>query len=71
MDAGVKVPDELEVVAHCNFPWSTPSSIPVHRLGFDAREVLRAALNCIDAMGRRELVPSVTHIPARFENESI
>jgi DNA-binding LacI/PurR family transcriptional regulator len=33
--AAVRVPDDVEVVAHCNFPWPAASVLPVKRLGFD------------------------------------
>jgi DNA-binding LacI/PurR family transcriptional regulator/DNA-binding transcriptional regulator YhcF (GntR family) len=67
--AGVHVPDDVEVVAHCNFPWPTPSVVPVQRLGFDAREVLQAAIKYIDAARRGESEPLEIRIPARFEHE--
>lgn len=67
--AGVRVPDDLEVVAHCNFPWPTPSVVPVRRLGFDAGEVLQSAINYIDAMRRGDSVPPETKIAARFDHE--
>lgn len=67
--AGVRAPEEVQVVAHCNFPWPTPSVVPVHRLGFDAREVLRVAMTYIDALRRGDSVPTVTPILARFEDE--
>lgn len=47
--AGVRVPHELDVVAHCNFPWPTPSVVPVRRLGYDTRQVLQAGLDLLDA----------------------
>jgi DNA-binding LacI/PurR family transcriptional regulator len=46
--AGVKVPADLDIVAHCNHPWPTPSVMPVRRLGFDAREVMRLAIDSIN-----------------------
>ncbi|MFZ2657872.1 MAG: GntR family transcriptional regulator [Victivallales bacterium] len=36
--SGVKVPEELEIVAHCNWPNPVTSAIPVKRLGYDVRE---------------------------------
>jgi DNA-binding LacI/PurR family transcriptional regulator len=70
IDAGVRVPDDLEIVAHCNFPWPTPSALPVCRLGFDASQVLAACLRAVD----RQLAghkPSrrAVNITARFESE--
>jgi hypothetical protein len=66
--AGVHVPDDLDVVAHCNFPWPAPRVLPVRRLGYDARAVLKACLASIDEQ-RQGRVPATAVIPARFENE--
>jgi len=68
---GVNVPDDVEVVAHSNFPWSPPGVLPLCYLGFDARHVLLQAIDNIDRQRRNELVPQVTIIPARFENETL
>jgi DNA-binding transcriptional regulator YhcF (GntR family) len=37
--SGARVPDELEIVAHCNWPNPVPTVIPVQRLGWDVREI--------------------------------
>ena len=50
--AGVRVPEQLDVVAHCNFPWPAPSVLPVARLGYRAAEVLDRCVDWINA--RRE-----------------
>ncbi len=47
--SGVRVPEDLQVVAHCNFPWPTPSAVPATRVGYDAAEVLRRCLEEADA----------------------
>ena len=69
IDAGVKVPTEVEVVAHCNFPWPTPSVLPVKRLGYDVRECLRECIAAIDEQrgGSKTVSPHI--VPARFEEE--
>lgn len=69
MAAGVAVPGDIELVGHCNFPWATPSVLPVKRLGYDAKDVLRACVDSIDAQRRGETVPSVTRIAPRFDDE--
>lgn len=66
--AGVRVPTDLEIVAHCNFPWPTPSVVPARRLGFDARLVLAACLNLL-ARQRAGEPPTGTLVPAVFEDE--
>jgi DNA-binding LacI/PurR family transcriptional regulator len=67
--AGLRVGDGLEVVGHCNFPWPTPSVLPIRRLGFDAREVLRGCLELIVAQRSGRMPDLENRIPARFEDE--
>jgi DNA-binding LacI/PurR family transcriptional regulator len=66
--AGIAVPGDCAIVAHCNFPWPTPSALPMRRLGYDAREVIRSALESIDRQRRGEPAGSLV-VPARFEDE--
>jgi DNA-binding LacI/PurR family transcriptional regulator len=66
--AGVRVPDEIEVVEHCNFPWP-PSVLATKRLGFDTQAILRVCIDLIDRQRRGEPVPGITKVPAVFENE--
>jgi DNA-binding LacI/PurR family transcriptional regulator len=65
--AGVRVPDDCDIVAHCNFPWPTPSMLPVRRLGYDARQLLVGAMAEIDR--QRAGAPPAPRIDlaARFE----
>jgi DNA-binding LacI/PurR family transcriptional regulator len=65
--AGVTVPNDLEVVAHCNFPWSAPSVLPIARIGFDTRQILETAVNIIDAQRQGRPAPTVTRIGAVLE----
>jgi DNA-binding LacI/PurR family transcriptional regulator len=67
--AGVRVPDELEVVAHCVRPWPVESSTPVTWIGFQAEDFLTHALNTIRdwRAGHREQ-RSACLIP-KFDNE--
>jgi hypothetical protein len=67
--AGVRVPEDLEVVCHCNFPWPTPSVLPVRRLGFDVREVLNRCISSIDCQRRGERPLMNVMVPAVFEDE--
>ncbi|MEX1015808.1 MAG: GntR family transcriptional regulator [Phycisphaeraceae bacterium] len=69
--AGVRVPEDASIVAHGNFPWPTPSVLPVTRLGFDAREVLRVCFDSIDAQRRGEAVEPEAErwVKVKFENE--
>ena len=67
--AGMRVPEELEVVAHCNFPWPTPSVVPVKRLGYEVTRILQACLDSIDLQRSGQKALPVTQIPAVFEEE--
>jgi hypothetical protein len=69
VDAGVRVPRDLEVVAHCNFPSVTPSMVPAKRLGFDVRQVLNTCLGVIDRRRRHEFVPPKTEVHPLFDSE--
>jgi DNA-binding LacI/PurR family transcriptional regulator len=66
--AGVQPGDAIDVVAHCNFPWPTKSSIVVKRLGFDVRQVLHRCMELLEAQRRGETVPMMNKIGAVFED---
>jgi DNA-binding LacI/PurR family transcriptional regulator len=68
LDAGIRVPQDLEIVAHCNFPPPTPSVVPLTRLGFDTRRILTTAMSTLDRL-RRGKVGRSTLIPAEFESD--
>ena len=63
--AGIAVPRELEVVAHCNFPWPAPSVLPFMRLGYNITSILDT---CIEAINEQRTTGKITHqtIAARF-----
>lgn len=71
VDARVSVPGDIRVIAHCNFPWPTPSAVPVRRLGHDLRELLLTATGLLERMVAGQRVRSVTSLPVRFENEVV
>ena len=68
VDADVRVPADLEVVAHCNFPWVTPSVIRAQRLGFNVRDLMRHCLEAIDARRRGETPDSIS-LHAHFDHD--
>ena len=70
VDAGVLIPKDLEVVAHCNFPALTPSLVPAKRIGFDVRLVLNTCLNVIDQRRRHESVSRVIEVNPLFDDEA-
>jgi DNA-binding LacI/PurR family transcriptional regulator len=71
IDAGVKVPQDLDVVAHCNFPWPTPSVLPVQRLGYDARECLRICLDLLDRRRQGQTTESEVRLQACLAEELV
>lgn len=65
--AGVRVPQDVDVVAHANFPWITPSVVPATRLGYDVRAIVEYCRDCIDRQRRGEPVPPVYDVAPLFE----
>ena len=67
---GVRVPDDLEVVTHCNFPWPPFKTLPIKRLGLDVRAVLRRGIDLIDRKRAGKKIPPVVHIDAVWEDDA-
>ena len=66
---GVSVPEDVEIVAHCNFPWSAPV-LPMQRVGFDTMQILTTAIGVIDQQRQGQRVASVTRVPALLESSA-
>ena len=66
---GLRIPDELAVVAHTNFPHPTPSAVPVTRLGYDVCALVATCIERIDQQQRGEKPPAMTLLPTVFEWE--
>lgn len=69
IDAGVRIPEDLDVVAHSNFPWPAPSMVPMRRIGFDVRTVLKQCINCLARQRRGETGVIVEETPVVFDDE--
>jgi len=67
--AGVRVPEDVRVIAHTNFPYPTPAAVSVTRLGFDISRLLELCIERIDQQRRGEIPPAHTALPAIFEKE--
>lgn len=67
--AGVRVPDDVEVVAHCNFPPPKPDVLPIARLGYDLRTVLAKAIELTRQARAGLNHASSIHIQAEFSWE--
>jgi DNA-binding LacI/PurR family transcriptional regulator/DNA-binding transcriptional regulator YhcF (GntR family) len=67
--AGVRVPQDVDVVAHHNFPLPSTGALPIHRIGFDARAILRECMELIAMQRRGETPLALNLVPASFEEE--
>ncbi|MDP6354114.1 MAG: substrate-binding domain-containing protein [Planctomycetota bacterium] len=68
MDAGVRIPEELDVIAHCNLPLVTKGKLPIRHLGYDVREVLKICTDSIDRQRMGGSLKSVTRVSAKFKD---
>lgn len=68
-DSGVAIGRDIDVVAHCNWPWPVESPLPIARLGFHSHKFLETALDIIGGIRRGDTPPACTRIPALFEHE--
>ncbi|MHC5053172.1 MAG: substrate-binding domain-containing protein [Planctomycetota bacterium] len=69
IEAGVKVPGDLEVVAHCNFPARAPSVLRISRLGYGIRAALATCIDTLSDIRRGKRAPKLTRVPPLFEWE--
>jgi len=67
--AGLRAPEDIEVVVHTNFPWPVRSVVQCKRIGFDVREILRTAMDVVLACRNGNPPPPVTWIAARTDDE--
>jgi len=68
-EMNIRVPQDIQVVAHGNFPISSPARLPIQRLGYSSQQVLSTCLDLIDRQRSEKTVPSLTAMKAVFENE--
>ena len=67
---GLRVPDDLDVVVHTNFPWPTQSAVPAIRLGTDVRHLIRTAVDIIERKRAGQDGPNAIALPACSEDEA-
>ena len=65
----LRIPEDLEILVHCNWPWETPSVLPVSRLGYDVRQIMRKCVDTIDGLRAGQTIPQHQKIPATFEED--
>jgi DNA-binding GntR family transcriptional regulator len=66
---GIRVPNEMEVIAQTNFPLLVPSPVPIKRLGYDARQCVNLCVEYIDRCRSGKSPATYTSVPAVFEDE--
>jgi DNA-binding LacI/PurR family transcriptional regulator len=70
-DAGLRIGEDLQVVAHCNYPLPKPDQWPVTRVGWPVPTVLDTAFNLLDRQRRGLAVPSEVTLPFVFPEEEV
>ena len=71
INAGVRVPADVEVISLANFPCPPAAVLPIRRIGYDARAVLETCLDLLMAQRRGEEVAAMTPIAVVTEDESV
>ncbi len=69
LDAEVRVPEDLTLIGYCNFPNRPQSNVPITRLGFDCRALLRRLVDYIDLRNDGKRCPMYEPLPPVFEDE--
>jgi DNA-binding LacI/PurR family transcriptional regulator len=67
-ESGLRVPRDVEIVAHCNFP-APADSPPVQWLGYDIRNLLRKTVEVMRGWRNGTPPPREVPIPLEFEQE--
>ena len=70
-EMNLKVPEDIAVVGHANFPDPLDSALPIPRMGFDLDECLRHCINTILARRKGETAKKRHILPALFDSEMI
>jgi DNA-binding LacI/PurR family transcriptional regulator len=65
-ECGLIIGRDIDVIAHCNWPQTTQSPLPIRRLGFSAQDFIR---QCLTAIEKPHDGPHEILIPALFESE--
>lgn len=66
---GIRVGEDISVVAHTNWPWPYSSVLPMDRLGYNATDILGRAIQTIRDYQEGMEIPCDQYIPAQFEWE--
>lgn len=71
-DQSIRIGHDVEVVSHCNFPWTPAPEAPVRRLGYVTRDLLTTAFELLANHRRRDTAAEACVIAEpRFEEELV
>jgi DNA-binding LacI/PurR family transcriptional regulator len=68
-EAGARVPRDVEVVAHCNYPSLPHTPMPLRWLGFDAADLVTRAFDTIAAGRQANSATALKLLPPLWEEE--
>lgn len=69
LELNLQVGQDLDVIAHCNWPHPVQSKVPMQRIGFHAGQLLEACLQVFPTIHPEKQDDRVLTIPALFESE--
>lgn len=67
--AGLRVGEDVDIVAQCSYPLAKATPLPIHWLGFDARKMLHTAVEFLETPPDAADGPVCVYLPAEFEDE--
>jgi len=67
--SGVRVPDDVLVVAHANFPHTTASAVPAIRMGWNVRQAMHLAVTLIEKQRMGQEVPNSILMETQLQEE--
>lgn len=69
LTAGVRIPDDIRIVAHCNYPALPHRAAPITWLGFDTYTMLKLCLESLERQRTGRKPTQQLLIPPLFEDE--
>jgi len=69
MQCGITIPNDVDIVSHCNFPAREPGGIPIERLGFTIPGLLETCIDLVEAQMKGKTPPMRTSVKPVTEAE--
>lgn len=67
---GIGVGREVDIVAHCNWPWPVRSPLPVNRIGFHTHDFIKEGIAILGDISSGKTPRRLTLVPALDEQEN-